>query len=241
MRDPVVEDVGELTLTEEEREAIRQAENLGRPLHGQHPLPAAPLHFGWFFLVALIILVWIIVANRFDQSRNTAEGPSSSRQTATVAIARKLVHLRGRPDIRSQSLGVIPAGAPLTVREPRSDGFYGVTYGNAQGYAATVYLATTADVELVSHTAGRIADVEGKTRVRESASLSASPILGLSAYTPITIMGFTPTGWALIWTGSRSGFVWGGLLENCPSLPFHPSREGAERVVIHNSKVLRPS
>lgn len=37
-----------------------------------------------------------------------------------------------------------------------------------------------------------------------------------------------------------AGFVWGGLIAQCPVLPFEPTREGANAVVVIGGRIVRP-
>ena len=223
-------DLGDLSLTEEERAAIRQEETQGYSLVGQRLSRLRRGGWGLGMFVGAILL--LSVASRIPQIQ--------PERTATVAIARKSVHLRMGPSVWTKSLGVIPAGSLLTMHAQHNDGFHRVSFRGTNGYAAAVYLAATEEVRLVSHTRGRVAGIAGRARLRERASLSAQPISGLGAHAPVVVLGFTPKGWVLVWTGRRAGFVWGGLLEDCSALPFRPRQKGRERVVIHNREELRP-
>jgi hypothetical protein len=128
----------------------------------------------------------------------------------------------------------------LAIEEQRTDGFDRVSYGGRWGYAAAAYLTLSSGVAFTPHIGTRIGPITGSARVHEQASPNAPVVTALSAFTPVTVMGFTPAGWCLVWTGSRTAFVWGGLLEDHPSLPFHPRQEGTQRVVIYQGEVLRP-
>jgi hypothetical protein len=101
-------------------------------------------------------------------------------------------------------------------------------------------LASTLGMEMVPQTRSRVANVIGTARVRELPSVSARAISSLPAFAPVTVLGFTASGWCFISTGKQTGFVWGGLLEDCPALPLRPRLEGADRIVIYGEKILRP-
>ena len=261
MRDFVGAD--DLSFTPEEQEAIRRAANpdpppaaeppphrraepLTRPVHvrpPQVPLHALPQPHGRlpFVLAGGVVgaVLTLVTASMIDTVGHRGL-ENASRPVATVAIVRKTVHLREQPSVQARSLRVLPAGSVVTVDEQRTDGFDRVRYGNERGYAAAVYLALSDGVELTRHIETRVAALSGSARLREQGTLGAAPTAALRASAPVTVMGFEPSGWCLVWTGSRAGFLWGGLLEDHPTLPFRPRQEGTERVVIYNNQVLRP-
>lgn len=182
--------------------------------------------------------VWFVVEHQ-KAPVATADPPEPGAET--VAIARLPVRMRAAPDVLERVVMVIPAGRAVTVQERRTDGFFKVTYGGMHGYASAAYFAVTDGTVLVPHIEGRIADISGKARIREAGSLSALTVAAVPSGATVTVMGFTTTGWVLVWAGSRAGFVWGGLLEDNPALPLRPRNEGRERVVENAGRTLRPS
>jgi len=227
----------DLSFTPEEQAGIARA--AGQQLPMDAPLLPHPNRRSWLLAASGIatLLWWLAPADVFHGAAST-QTPSGSG--LTVALARRTVHLREGPSVSARSLGVMPTGSLMAVAEQRADGFDQVQYGNMQGYAAAVYLAISDGVELLPQVGTRIGQVTGSVRVREQASLSAMSIAGLSTYAPVTVLGFTPRGWCLVSTGTRAGFVWGGFLEDQPSLPFRTRQEGATRAVEYRGEVLRP-
>src|SRR5437879_3929592 len=105
---------------------------------------------------------------------------------------------------------------PSKIQEKRSD-LEGTTLaepdtsdsrGQPSGYAAARYLAVANDVHLLPHVATRVADITGTARVREQGSISATAIGALQRSSPVTVLGFAPTGWCVISTGTLTGFIW---------------------------------
>jgi hypothetical protein len=255
----------DLSFTPDEQEAIRQVANFGQPpveavprarVRPQPPAPQRPrnpapllnflvpplprpLHLARlaFFgsLAAAILLCLVSMKNFSDPS---AHGPAYA--FPKVAIARKAVHLRAEPSVSARSLTVIPAGNIVMVQQEQTDGFHRVLYGNLQGYAAAAYLAVSGGVEMHPHTALRIGQITGTARIREQPSRTGVVTAALPAYSAVTLLGVTPTGWCLVWTGNRGGFVWGGLLEPNRALPFRTRQDGQERAVEYTGAVLRP-
>ena len=235
------ENLGDLSFTPDEAAAIQQAELAGRAVP---PVVHIPI---WKRLVgiALILLVAIVALTAIFRERQQppdidSRGNKNVNGGAVVAIARKAVHLRREPSIASPSLGVIAASSALIVEEQRSDGFDRVKFGLRSGYAAGVYLILAPGVELVQ-TDGRISDIGGFVRLREQPSLAAPIIGGLPAGMPLTILGYTQSGWVLVTTQKQTGFLWGGLMDASPALPFQPKRDGDDAVVVFGGRILRPS
>lgn len=236
------ENLGDLSFTPEEAAAIHQAE---LAVNALPPVVHIPI---WKRLVgiALIFPVVIVALTAIFRERQQppdigSRGNMNGTEGAVVAIARKAVHLRREPNISSPSLGVIAAGGALTVEQQRSDGFDRVKFGLRSGYTAGVYLIIVPGVELVQQTDGRISDVSGFVRLREQPSLAAPIIGGLPAALPITILGYTQSGWVLVTTQRQTGFLWGGLMDASPALPFQPRRDGDDAVVVFGGRILRPS
>lgn len=236
------ENLGDLSFTPEEAAAIQQAEVGGRAVPPPAPIRRGRRGLGIAFLAVLALAG---LAALFQEQMQPPAIPSPANKTVhhgtTVAIARKAVHFRREPSIASPSLGVIAVGTALIVEEQRSDGFDRVKFGLRSGYAAGVYLILASGVELVQQTDGRISDVSGFVRLREQPSLTAPIIGGLPAGMPITILGFTQSGWVLVTTQKQTGFLWGGLMDASPALPFQPKREGDNAVVVFGGRILRPS
>jgi hypothetical protein len=236
----------DLSFTPEEQEAIRRAAG-PQPLGpqpapgwpGAIPRPAPfPLRRKVFCALGICALVWWMAPTNLFQLETSRQ--AAPRHVVTVALARRAVHLRQGPSVAAASLGVIPVGSVVTVEEQRLDGFCRVTHSNQQGYAAAAYLALSGGVELTPHIATRVGLIAGNARVREQGSGTAGAVAALPSSSPVTVLGFTTGGWCLVWTGTRAGFVWAGLLEENPSLPLRVRQEGADRVVVYDRKVLRP-
>jgi hypothetical protein len=241
--------LGNLAFTPEEAAAIAQAEAAGA---GQFPQERHGWH--WIFTAILVLVVAWIFASLLATLRN--DEPSKKREelqaalrvgrsdsapaTAMVAITRRAVHLRRDSSLTSQSLGVIPAGQPVIVKEKRLDGFHRVDYGTQFGYVAAAYLVTSENVVVVPKTAGRIGDIEGLARLREQPQLAAPVITALSAGTTVVVLGFTEDGWVFVTTDEHTGFVWGGLIAACPVLPFQPTREGPNALVLIGGRIVGP-
>ncbi len=225
----------DLSFTEEEARAIEHAQPAARPL----PLvPAWPrARRGVLMAAAGAALLWFL-GSRWDSPRGT-EIPGAP-ETVVVAVTRQAVHLRAEPTLRASILATIPGGTVVTVEEQRSDGFHRVAWGSLAGYVASPYVTVSDGVIPLARVETSVADIAGNARLRERASLSARPSGALPALSPITVIGCTRTGWCLIETRSRAGFVWGGLLADHPALPFRPRQQGTERVVILNNRILRP-
>lgn len=241
--------LGNLGFTPEEAAAIARAEAAGAD---QFPQQRQAWH--WVFTAILVlVLAWVLASllgTLRDGEPSMKKGevqsamplgrPNSARGSAVVAITRRPVHLRRDSSLTSRSLGVIAAGQPVIVKEKRLDGFHFVEYGTQLGFVAAAYLVTTENVVVVPKTAGSIGDIDGLARLREQPQLAGSVITALSAGTTVLVLGFTEDGWVFVATDAHAGFVWGGLIAACPVLPFQPTREGSDGLVLIGGRIVGP-
>lgn len=240
--------VGDLAFSPEEAAAIAQAEAAaGRPPalpQRQHPLLVAVLVL--FSILLFAVLISPLLRDRPHNYAGEPRAPPSFDHAqpplaaSVVAITRRGVHFRRDPALSAESLGVIAPGQMVVVRERRLDGFHLVDYGSQQGYVAAAYLITIDNVIVVTKTFGRIGDISGLARLREQPHLAASVVDALPAGAPVSVLGFTEDGWVFVAADRYVGFVWGGLIAQCPVLPFEPKREGVDAVVVLGGRTLRP-
>lgn len=237
------QDLGDLAFTPAEAAAIAQAEALG-----QAAPPPAPPRRRWGRGVGLALLacagLFLLFYEPWPPPQRVAPPAAPSavlKSGATVAIARRAVRLRREPSLAAPSLGVIPAGSLLTVAEQRYDGFHRVSYGAQVGYAAGAYLNVVSALELIAPTAGRVAAMSGTARLRERPSLVAAVCAGLPAGSLVTLHGYTQSAWVLVSAPAHTAFIWGGLVDASPALPFRPGRDGNDAVVVYGERILRPS
>lgn len=238
-----VDNLGDLSFTPQEADAIRQAEAGQRRAPIQVPPPQQPPRRRWWLALLLVVLVWAI--DQWPEWPGTSSQPPNSPPPSELAsqvigITRVAVRLRQEPNLSSLILAVIPPHQVVTLTEERADSFYHITYHARSGYVAAIYLNAIAGVTRVTPSACQLTALVGTVRMREQASLSARAISGLANGTRVMVGGFTSSGWVLVETTTQAGFVWGGFFQGCQAVPFLSKREGDEMVVVFAGRVLRP-
>jgi hypothetical protein len=245
--------LGNLSLTEEERAFVREDEPWSQD-RMMYAVPAFPFGFLKKCLIMLIVLlgaflvltVWQLVVIPEKPVAMvgvpvTPQAASPARPRAlTLAISQIMVGMRQRPDMNEPIMENLRAGSLVVVLKKRSDGFFRVSHSGRKGYVPSKYLAVTEKVLVIAPVAGRIAEISGKAKLREMPTLSAGIAAGVPSGAAIRILGYTLEGWVLVWNGVRAGFIWGGLLEENPALPFKSSYDGTNRFVQYDDRTLEP-
>ena len=142
----------------------------------------------------------------------TPTPPPSTGATGPAKVTTSL-NLRSGPGTSFGVVTVMPRGAVVSLTGETSNGYLGLTYNGASGYAAEQYLEIGAAAPPASSGVGTATVIDGTLNLRAQASTSSAVLLVLPDGAIVTLNGDEQNGFTSVTYNGTAGWAYSLYLE----------------------------